>query len=126
MSKSVQTTIVLTIGIVLVVILTTGCEEQSLTSTRKSRLITTENRRLKEQLAQRDKEIEKQKKLLQQCLKEKKYFEEDAKKSMEEIIGLNYNILMEKTEKVEGENKKLKLEIEELKKQLENKEEPKF
>ena len=126
MRKSIQTAIVLTIGIVLVVMLATGCEEQSLTSTRKSKLIANENRQLKEQLVRRDRKIESLRNQLQECLKEKKYLEEDTQKNMEEMIGRNYNILMEKTEKAEGEHKKLKLEIEELKKQLENKEEPKF
>ena len=118
MSKSVQTTIVLTIGIVLVVILTTGCEEQSLTSTRKSRLIADENKQLTEQLAQRNREIEKQKKLLEQCLKGKKVLTEQLKEKMGEMIRNALNNRDKETERLQEENKKLKAQIEELKKQL--------
>lgn len=122
MRKSIQTGVFFAIGIVLVVMLAAGCEEQSLTSTRKSKLIANENRQLKEQLVRRDRKIESLRNQFQECLKEKKYFEEDAQKKMEEMIGLSYNILTEKSEKVKEENKKLKLEIKELKKQLKAKE----
>jgi len=65
MRKSVQTTLVLIIGIVFVIMFLTGCQEQSLSDTKRSRLIADENRQLKQELSRRDREIAKQKELLE-------------------------------------------------------------
>jgi len=55
------------------IILIAGCEGENLSDTKsnieKSRLIAIENIQLKEQLEQRDKEIERQKELLEKCLR---------------------------------------------------------
>ena len=121
MRKSIQTTLVLTIGIVFVIMLLAGCQEQGLSNTKKSRLIANENRQLKQQLARRDREIEKQKELVAKCLEEKKKLESLSQGQIENLMGGAFeNISRESAELIE-ENEKLKAQIEELKKQLEEK-----
>ena len=119
MRRSVQTTQVVMIGIVFVIMFLTGCQEESLSDTKKSRLIADENRQLKQQLSRRDREIAKQKELLELCLEEKRNLESLSAKQIENIMGGAFeNISRENAEIVE-ENEKLRAEIDELKKQLE-------
>lgn len=126
MRKSAKKALVLVVGVIVALILFAGCEEENRSDTKssitRSRFIANENRQLKEQLVRRDRKIESLRNQLQECQKEKKYLEQDAQKDMADMIGLSYNILTEKSDKVKEENKKLKLEIKELKKQLKAKE----
>jgi len=119
MRKSVQTTLVLTIGIVFVITLLAGCQEQSISDTRKSRLIADENKQLKQQLARRDREIEKQKELLEKCLEEKKNLKTMLQGQVKNLMeGALEKVSRERAE-FRKENEGLRAQIEELKKQLE-------
>ncbi|MHC4395972.1 MAG: hypothetical protein ACYS1A_10000 [Planctomycetota bacterium] len=122
MRKSVQTALILAIGIVFVVMLIAGCEEQSLSNTKKSRLIANENRQLKQQLARRDREIEKQKGLLAKCLVEKKNLLGLSDEKIENMMGGAFGNISKQNVELQQENKKLKAQIEELKNQLKDKE----
>jgi len=102
MRKPVQKAIVLAVGIV-VIMLIAGCEEESQSNTKKSRLIAAENIRLK-------KEIEKQKELLEKCLQEKKAPEEMSPEGAQDLT----QFLLEESVKLNEENEKLKAEIVQL------------
>ena len=107
MKSLFQKTFVLAIGIFIM--LTAGCEEENLPDTKMSRLIAVENRQLKKQLEQRNKEIEKQKKLLEKCLQQKKAWKTRSDKNIRKQIEPVLGVVMEK-------NAKLQKEIEELNK----------
>ena len=102
MKRPVQKAIVLAVGIV-VIMLIAGCEEESQSNTKKSRLIAAENIQLK-------KEIEKQKELLEKCLQEKKTPEEMSPEGTQDLT----QFLFEENIKLHEENEKLKAEIVQL------------
>ncbi len=107
--------VVLVVGIVFVIMLIAGCEEQNVSNTRKSRLIATENSQLKKRLEQRDGEIEKQKGLLDKCLQEKKVLEQKTSQDFKGQVEGILVILMEENVKLRQEIDRFKKEIEELK-----------
>jgi peptidoglycan hydrolase CwlO-like protein len=80
-----------------------GCNEESLSDTRKSRLISAENIQLR-------KELKSQKEQLDKCLQEKKASVEGRQGISEFLIGEN--------NKLRGENEKLKGQIEQLRKEV--------
>jgi len=121
MRKSVQKTLVLTMGIVFVIMLLAGCRERGLSDTKKSRLIADENRQLKEQLTRRDREIEKQKELVAKCLEEKRKLESLSVTQIENLMGGAFENISRENAELREENQKLRAQIEELKKQLEEK-----
>lgn len=102
MKRPVQKAIVLAVGVV-VIMLIAGCEEESQSNIKKSRLIAAENIQLK-------KEIEKQKELLEKYLQEKKPPEEMSPESTQDLT----QFLFEENIKLHEENEKLKAEIMQL------------
>ncbi len=103
MKRWVQKAVILAVGVVIM--LTAGCEKES--------PLAKKNMQLKEQLEQRDKEVEKQKELFAQCLQEK----EDWKEHLQESIkGVTDGALKDLEERVKlgEENAKLKMQIEQF------------
>ena len=103
MKRWTQKVIILAVGVVIM--LTAGCEKEN--------PLANENMQLKEQLEQRDKEIEKQKALLVKCQQGRKDLEERIE---EDIKGLTENALkdLEEIGRLREENAKLKSQIEQL------------
>ena len=107
MKRWTQKAVILAVGVVIMLI--AGCEREN--------PLANENMQLKEQLEQRDKEVEKQKGLIAQCLQEK---EDLGEQIQESIKGLTENALkdFEENIKLREENAKLKVQIEQLEKEL--------
>ena len=103
MKRWTQKAVILAVGVVIM--LTAGCEKEN--------PLVNENRQLKEQVEQRDKEIEKQKELIAQCLQEK---EDWAEQTQKDIKGLMDSAIKDFEEiiKLREENAKLKSHIEQL------------
>jgi len=103
MKRRVQKAVILAVGVVIM--LTAGCEKEN--------PLANENMQLKEQLEQRDKEIEKQKELLVKCQQGRKDLEERIEKN---IRGLTENALKNFEENIQlgEENDELKTQIEQL------------
>jgi len=123
MKRQGQKAFILAVGIVLIPLIA-GCEEeQNISSTnssvRKHQIIAAENMRLKNELKQRDKEIEKQKELLEKCLKEKNAWKEKSQQNVQEQVNKVLTVVMEKNQELREENEKLKAQIEQLEKELE-------
>ena len=109
---------------IVVITLIAGCdEEQNLSSTKsavkKHQLIAAENMRLKKALKQRDKEIERQKELLEKCLQEKNSWKEKARQNIQKQVDSIFTAVMEKNKELRKENEGLKAQIEKLKAALE-------
>ncbi len=94
-----------------------GCEDENQTDTKMSRLVANENIQLKKDLQNCQKEIEKQKKLLEQCEQMNDSLQEEATKEMTDFLDSMVKEAMEENERLQEENKKLKAEIETLKAQ---------
>ena len=118
MKKRVQKTVVLAVGLVLAIMLITGCEEQSVSSSRMSKLIAAENIELKEDINQRDATIEQQKKQLEKCLQEKKIMTTQLKANSEDLMGKVFENFGRDNAKLRAENRELKAQIEKLEKEL--------
>lgn len=103
MKRWTQKAVILAVGVVIM--LTAGCEKEN--------PLANENMQLKEQLEQRDKEIEKQKELVAKCQQEKEdwaeQIEEDTKSLTDGAIKD-----MEEIGRLSEENAKLKVQIEQL------------
>ncbi len=80
-----------------------GCNEDSLSETRKSRLIASENRQLK-------KEVKSRKEQAERCLQEKKASEEDMQSMSEYLIG-EIKKLREENEGLKGQIERLQTEV---------------
>ena len=106
MKKSV---LVFVVVFVLSLILNAGCqeEEQNLSNDKRSRLIAAENLELKQELEKCRTELKKQKQLFQSSQKEEKKQSQDIL-----VQAMNLN------SKLRKENKELKAQLNELKKQL--------
>ena len=104
--------------IVFVMVLAVGCEEEnssgSSSDIRKHKLIANENRQLKEQLKQCEKEIQEQKGLVEECQQEKDSLDQEWQKKSNKR-GKNAIKDFEKMIQLMEENKKLKEQIEALK-----------
>lgn len=103
MKRRTQKAVILAVGVVIM--LTAGCEKEN--------PLAKENMQLKEQLEQRDKEIEKQKELLVKCQQEKKVWAEQIPESMKGMTDSALKDLEEIGRLREG-NAKLKVQIEQL------------
>lgn len=140
MSRQAKGTIFSVVGIVFVVMLVAGCEEE-LSNVKKHRLIATENRQLKKQLAQleveierqktlHNTEIEKQKQLLEECEQAKKVKAEQPPENVEDLFGIlndaltENQVLSEENEKLKARVQQLETIIEQLGKELPKMEEP--
>ena len=127
MRKIVGNGIILAVGIVFAAMLIAGCEEQNVSNAKsdikKSRLEAFEkNTQLKKELKQlnaklerRNREIEKQKGLLDKCLQEKAALEKNMEEGVDEQWNSIITIIMDENAKQRKEIDKLKKEIEELK-----------
>ena len=104
MKRWTQKAVILAVGVVIM--LTAGCEKEN--------PLANENMQLKEQLEQRDKEIEKQKELVAKCQQEKKVWAEQIQESTK---GMRDGAIkdMEEIGRLGEENAKLKTQIEQLK-----------
>jgi len=110
MNGTIPKTLVLTAAVIALAT-TIGCEKQNLSDIKRTRLIAAENIQLKKDLAQCNKEIEEQKKLLEKCKGEKK---RTGKMMLDMATAKLQDIKKIKT--LEEENKNLKAQIEDLKK----------
>jgi len=124
MKRPTQKAFVLAVGIVVVIALIAGCdEEQNLSSTKsavkKHQIIAAENIRLQKELERRDEEIKKQEKLLEKCLKEKNTWKEKAQQNIQKQVDSILTVVMEKNKELREENESLKAQIEKLKAELE-------
>jgi len=107
------------------VMLIAGCGGQEPPSVKKSRLIAVENARLKKELEQRSKEIErlkelhnkeikKQEKLLAECVQEKESWKQKAHQNVGNQVKGVFDAVMEQNAKLRDENERLKAQIEKL------------
>jgi outer membrane murein-binding lipoprotein Lpp len=104
MKRWTQKAVILAVSVVIMLI--AGCEKEN--------PLAKENMQLKEQLEQRDKEIEKQKELLAKCLQEKDVLKENSQKNVREQVESILVVVMEENVKLREENDKLKTQIERL------------
>jgi gas vesicle protein len=118
MRKAVRKEFVLAVAGCLVAVLIAGCEEQDLSTTKKSRLLTYENRKLKEQLAQQERKIEEQSRLLEKCQQEKDVLEKRFKEEVNASMGKMMEIFTQADEELRQEKKQLEARVEELQAQL--------
>ena len=118
MKRPVQKVVVLAISVAVMLI--AGCEEQNVSGTKsnikKHQLIATENLQLQKELNLRDREIEKQKELLEECRQEQLDLEEQSRKGVEGMMDLLSKSLGEEKERLRAENEALKAQIEKLEK----------
>ncbi len=123
MKKAVRKMFVLAVCVVVMSI--AGCGQQEQPSVKKSRLIAVENMRLKKELGQRSKEIErlnelhnkeskKQEKLLAECVQEKESWKHKARQNVRNQVKDVFDAVMEQNAKLRDENEKLKAQIETL------------
>jgi len=123
MKRAVRKMFVLAVGVV--VMLVAGCGQQELPGVKRSRLIAVENMRLKKELGQRNKEIErlnelrnkeskKQEKLLAECMQEKMSWKQKARQNVRKQVKGVFDAVMEQNVKLSEENEKLKAQIEKL------------
>ena len=128
MKRLVPKTLVLAVGIIVCFMLIAGCEEEENLSntkpdaepnTKRSRLIAIENTQLKAQIEKLEKlhssEMEKQKKLLDNCMREKKALQDVSEKGVDSYMKDFIGPLAEENAKLREENKTLKAQIEKLK-----------
>lgn len=98
-------------------VLVAGCEEENQTNTRKSRLVAAENLHLKKDLKRCREEIERQEKLVEECLQDKESMVEEMQDSLQKAAESALSDFEEIIE-LRQENEQLKVEIAELKKKL--------
>ena len=114
MKKAVRKEFALAVGICLIAVLIAGCEEQNLSTAKESKLIAYENRQLKEQLAQQEKKIEEQGRLLEECQQRKKVLEKRFKEEVNAGISEVVEIFGRSNRELLRGNNKLKAQVEEL------------
>jgi cell division protein FtsB len=132
MKSPVSRVLLLAVGVVFCIMLIAGCEEEENLSdtqsdttpnSKRSRLIAVENTQLKAQIEELKKlhssEMEKQKKLLDNCLREKGTLQEMSKKGLEDFMQDILGPLSDENTKLQEENKTLKAQVEKLKTELE-------
>jgi chromosome segregation ATPase len=84
MNRLVRKEFILAVGGCLIVMLIAGCEQQNIPTEKKNRLIAYENKPLKEQLAQQDKKIEEQDRLLKECQQKREVLEKVFEKEQQQ------------------------------------------
>jgi site-specific recombinase XerC len=120
-----QKALLLAVGVVIMV--GAGCQEAEAPSTKKARLIASENMQLKKQLEQRDSEIERLKsehgrqiKLREEqtakCLEQNKALQKQLQQDIQERVDEVLAAVVEENARLQDEVSKLKAQIEELKK----------
>ena len=118
MERTVRKEFILAVGICLIAMLIAGCEEQNLSTAKESKLIAYENRQLKEQLAQQEKKIEEQGRLLEECQQRKKVLEKRFKEEVNAGISEVVEIFGRANRELLRGNNKLKAQVEELQAQV--------
>ncbi|MCK4913844.1 MAG: hypothetical protein KAS69_04525 [Planctomycetes bacterium] len=113
MKKFAKKTIVLGISVALFLVIA-GCQEQNISNPKQSRLVAAQNIQLKKDLVKKDKTILKSQQQLEKCLNEK-----EALQSKPDSDDSLTKFLFEETVRLQHENEELKLQIDELKKNLE-------
>jgi len=106
--------VILAACVVCGLVFTWGCEKENV---RMGKLIANENRQLKDQLNEKQAEIDNQKQLLNKCLEEKKVLQQQQRKGLEDMLSQLVGGFTEETRKLREENAGLKRQIEELKRQ---------
>jgi len=128
MKSPVSRMLLLAAGVVFGIMLITGCEDEKKLSgtqsdttpnSKQSRLVAVENAQLKAQIEELKKlhsgEMEKQKKLLDKCMREKKALEEVSTKGIDNYMKDILGPLSDENAKLREENQTLKAQIEKLK-----------
>jgi len=128
MKSPVSRMLLLAAGVVFGIMLITGCEDEKKLSgtqsdttpnSKQSRLVAVENAQLKAQIEELKKlhsgEMEKQKKLLDKCMREKKALEEVSTKGVDNYMKDILGPLSDENAKLREENQTLKAQIEKLK-----------
>ena len=113
MKRPVSKAFVLAVGIVFIMLIA-GCGEENLSNVKKHKLIANENRQLKKELEFSDKEIEKQKKSLDECLQKKKVLEEQSREDVKGMMDEIFGKVIEESKKLGEENKNLKAQVQQL------------
>jgi len=106
--------VILAACVVCGLVFTWGCEKENV---RMGKLIANENRQLKDQLNEKQAEIDNQKQLLNKCLEEKKVLQQQQRKGLEDMLSQLAGGFMQENRKLQDENAGLKRQIEELKRQ---------
>ena len=125
MRTAAQTTLILVVCILVISIM--GCGQPQPPSEKMSRLIAVENMRLKKELELRNSQIERltklhnqqskeQEKLFADCVQEKESWKKKAQQNVRNQVKDVFDAVMEQNAKLIEENKKLKAEIEKLRK----------
>ena len=118
MKKAVRKEFILAVGICLIAVLIAGCEEQNLSTAKESKLIAYENRQLKEQLAQQEKKIEEQSRLLEECQQRKEVLEESFEDELDVRVGEILEFFAQVDKQLDEENNELKAQVKELQGQV--------
>lgn len=118
MKKAVRKEFILAVGICLIAVLIAGCEEQNLSTAKESKLIAYENRQLKEQLAQQEKKIEEQSRLLEECQQRKEVLEESFEDELDVRAGEILEFFAQVDKQLDEENNELKAQVKELQAQV--------
>jgi outer membrane murein-binding lipoprotein Lpp len=118
MERTVRKEFILAVGICLIAMLIAGCEEQNLSTAKESKLIAYENRQLKEQLAQREKKIEEQGRLLEECQQRREVLEESFKDELDVRVGELLEVFAQLDKQLNEENNELKAQVKELQAQV--------
>jgi cell shape-determining protein MreC len=109
----------------LVAVAGAGCYQQQSQGTKRTKLIAAENMRLKKELAELEKEIERLKQLnqeqlvekqnrLNQCQKEKQAWQEKAQENIQNQVTGVLDVVMGDIKKLRQENERLKAMLERL------------
>ena len=114
MERTVRKEFILAVGICLIAVLIAGCEEQNLSTAKESKLIAYENRQLKEQLAQQEKKIEEQGRLLEECQQRREVLEESFKDELDVRVGELLEVFAQLDKQLNEENNELKAQVKEL------------
>ena len=118
MERTVRKEFILAVGICLIAVLIAGCEEQNLSTAKESKLIAYENRQLKEQLAQQEKKIEEQGRLLEECQQRREVLEESFEDELDVRVGELLEVFAQLTKQLNEENNELKAQVKELQAQV--------
>ncbi len=118
MKKTVRKEFVLAVGSCLIAMLIAGCEEQNLSTARRDKLIAYEYRQLKEQMAQQEKKVEEQNRLLEECQQKKEALETRFKKEADDRVSRMQGLFDQLSERLRQKNDQLKAQVDELRAQV--------
>jgi hypothetical protein len=132
MKGMVQKMLILVVSSIIIMMWIAGCQESATggpTDAKKGRLVAAENIKLKNELGQRDKEIERlkqlhskeikrQEELLVKCQEEKELWKAKADENIKEQVSEVSGTVMEQNSKLQEENADLKSQVEKLKAEL--------